>query len=234
VGWRWTGLGRRKLVVRVSRFFFALFVLSLSLPLLLSFSFILADQLLTHFFFPARSRDGRRYTALVRGPISFAVLIRVSLQMYSFDPYASLTEDQHSLVLGGESLLWTEQSDPNNLDAIVWCVPSRGDCLRFAPARFNSLLCSATRPRAAAAAEIFWTGPTLPDGTARNGREALPRLHDWRYVPARVLKFRFCKTESFSSSSFTGTVLLRVELRQSLFSPNSKLDSRRCVMATGD
>ncbi|KAL0572960.1 Glucosamine-6-phosphate isomerase (Glucosamine-6-phosphate deaminase) (GNPDA) (GlcN6P deaminase) [Marasmius crinis-equi] len=52
---------------------------------------------------------------------------------YSFDPLANLTSSQASLVLGGQSLLWTEQSGPNNLDATVW-------------------------PRAGAAAEVFWSG----------------------------------------------------------------------------
>ncbi|KAL5482321.1 NAG1_2 [Sanghuangporus weigelae] len=79
---------------------------------------------------------------------------------YSFDPFANLTTSQQSLILGGESLLWTEQSSPENLDPIVW-------------------------PRAASAAEIYWTGATLPDGTVRNDvegvRAALPRLHDIAY-----------------------------------------------------
>ena len=47
----------------------------------------------------------------------------------------------------GEQLLWTEQSGPENLDSIVW-------------------------PRAAASAEVFWTGP------GGDLSEALPRLHD--------------------------------------------------------
>ncbi|OCH90430.1 N-acetylhexosaminidase [Obba rivulosa] len=72
---------------------------------------------------------------------------------YTFDPLANLTEAQTSLVLGGEQLLWTEQSSPANLDPIVW-------------------------PRAASSAEVFWTGATLPGGEPRNGTEALPRLHD--------------------------------------------------------
>ncbi|KAF8226007.1 N-acetylhexosaminidase [Tricholoma matsutake] len=75
---------------------------------------------------------------------------------YTFDPLANLTQDQIPLVLGGQQLLWTEQSTPENLDPIVW-------------------------PRAASSAEIFWTGATLPDGTARNVGSALPRLHDLRY-----------------------------------------------------
>ncbi|KIJ54483.1 glycoside hydrolase family 20 protein [Sphaerobolus stellatus SS14] len=77
-------------------------------------------------------------------------------KIYSFDPLANLTSSQQKLILGGETLLWTEQSDSSNLDPIAW-------------------------PRTAAAAEVFWTGPTLPGGTPASGREALPRLHDIRY-----------------------------------------------------
>ncbi|KAH9850194.1 N-acetylhexosaminidase [Lenzites betulinus] len=53
---------------------------------------------------------------------------------FSFDPVANLTADEAKLVLGGQHLLWTEQSGPQNLDPIVW-------------------------PRAASSAELFWTGP---------------------------------------------------------------------------
>ncbi|KAH9891915.1 N-acetylhexosaminidase [Cubamyces lactineus] len=53
---------------------------------------------------------------------------------YTFDPLANISESQAHLVLGGEQLLWTEQSGPENLDSIVW-------------------------PRAASSAEVFWTGP---------------------------------------------------------------------------
>lgn len=44
----------------------------------------------------------------------------------------------------GQMPLWSEQSSPENLDSIVW-------------------------PRLASAAEVFWTGATLPDGTPRLG-----------------------------------------------------------------
>ncbi|KAG5718461.1 hypothetical protein E4T56_gene8751, partial [Termitomyces sp. T112] len=53
---------------------------------------------------------------------------------YSFNPFANLTEEQSNLVLGGQHLLWAEQSGPSNLDPIVW-------------------------PRAASSAEVFWSGP---------------------------------------------------------------------------
>ncbi|EJC98416.1 uncharacterized protein FOMMEDRAFT_31874 [Fomitiporia mediterranea MF3/22] len=78
---------------------------------------------------------------------------------YSFDPYGNLTFDQYPLVLGGESL-WTEQSSPENMDSIIW-------------------------PRAASAAEVFWTGDQLPGGVNRTSlqgvQSALPRLHDWSF-----------------------------------------------------
>ncbi|KAI0345602.1 N-acetylhexosaminidase [Trametopsis cervina] len=75
---------------------------------------------------------------------------------YVFDPFANLTESQKSLVLGGQQVLWTEQSGPENLDSIVW-------------------------PRAVSSAEVFWTGPTPQDGSSRNVSSALPRLHDHRF-----------------------------------------------------
>ncbi|PFH54030.1 glycoside hydrolase family 20 protein [Amanita thiersii Skay4041] len=53
---------------------------------------------------------------------------------YSFNPTAGLTPEQSKLVMGGQHLLWTEQSGPSNLDSITW-------------------------PRAASSAELFWTGP---------------------------------------------------------------------------
>jgi len=53
---------------------------------------------------------------------------------YSFNPTANLTAEEAKLVLGGQHLLWTEQSSPSNLDPITW-------------------------PRAASGAEVFWTGP---------------------------------------------------------------------------
>ncbi|TFK39092.1 N-acetylhexosaminidase [Crucibulum laeve] len=75
---------------------------------------------------------------------------------YTFDPLANVTTAQKPLIMGGQQLLWTEQSSAENVDSIVW-------------------------PRAAVSAEIFWTGATLPTGVARNVAEALPRLHDVRY-----------------------------------------------------
>ncbi|TDL19713.1 N-acetylhexosaminidase [Rickenella mellea] len=72
---------------------------------------------------------------------------------YTFNPLANIAPAQNHLILGGEHLLWTEQSSPSNLDSIVW-------------------------PRAASSAEVFWTGPTQPTGQPLDVREALPRLHE--------------------------------------------------------
>lgn len=93
--------------------------------------------------------------------------------MYSFEPFNNLTTAQHSLVLGGQNLLWSEQSDASNLDPIAW-------------------------PRSAAGAEIFWTGANQPNGLPRNSTEALPRLHDIRFrmvqrgVKAIALQPEYC------------------------------------------
>ncbi|ETW82196.1 glycoside hydrolase family 20 protein [Heterobasidion irregulare TC 32-1] len=72
---------------------------------------------------------------------------------YSFDPLANLTTPtERARVLGGQHLLWTEQSGPANLDPVVW-------------------------PRAAASAEVFWSGAAA----TANVSAALPRLHDVAY-----------------------------------------------------
>ncbi|KAF7767960.1 CAZyme family GH20 [Agaricus bisporus var. burnettii] len=86
---------------------------------------------------------------------------------YSFDPLNGTTPDQEHLVLGGQQLIWTEQTGPSNLDSIVW-------------------------PRAAASAELFWSGP------GGDVKSALPRLHDVAYrfiergVRAIPLQPRWC------------------------------------------
>ncbi|KAF9234697.1 glycoside hydrolase family 20 protein [Melanogaster broomeanus] len=79
---------------------------------------------------------------------------------YTFDPLANLTESQYELVLGGEQLLWAEQSGPQNLDPIVW-------------------------PRAASSAEIFWSAKQ-PTGAPLNVTEALPRLHVQFFLVVRL------------------------------------------------
>lgn len=75
--------------------------------------------------------------------------------------------------------LWSEQSSAENLDSIVW-------------------------PRLAVAAEVFWTGNTLADGSSRigpnatSGTRALERLNELRYrlvdrgIKAIPLQPTFC------------------------------------------
>ena len=94
-------------------------------------------------------------------------------QAYTFDPTADLSAAEAALVLGGQQLLWTEQSGPQNLDPIVW-------------------------PRAAASAEVFWSGG------GGDLRTALPRLHEVGYrfrrrgVQAISLQPEWCALRPFA------------------------------------
>ncbi|KAI0345599.1 N-acetylhexosaminidase [Trametopsis cervina] len=73
---------------------------------------------------------------------------------YSFDPVANLTAAQAKLIQGGQHLLWTEQSGPQNVDPVTW-------------------------PRASSSAELWWTGP--PTNLSATLDAALPRLHEQSY-----------------------------------------------------
>lgn len=55
-------------------------------------------------------------------------------------------------MLGGELAVWSETIDSQNLDSIVW-------------------------PRAAAAAEVLWSGRTDASGQNRSQLDAAPRLN---------------------------------------------------------
>jgi len=100
------------------------------------------------------SNRGRRSVSLSRQKLLFWTYARQ--QAYSFNPLANINSDKAHLVLGGEHLLWSEQSGPENLDSTVW-------------------------PRAASSAEVFWTGAKLSDGNATSTSEVLARMHDMRY-----------------------------------------------------
>ncbi|KIR82856.1 hexosaminidase [Cryptococcus gattii E566] len=76
-------------------------------------------------------------------------------RMYSFDPFKDVKDEERHLILGGQTSLWTEQTDEMNLEPTLW-------------------------PRAAALAEVFWSGPG-PDGRPRSANKALSRMHDIRY-----------------------------------------------------
>lgn len=71
--------------------------------------------------------------------------------MYTYNPLINLTEDLQRLIEGGEVLLWSEQTDPIDLDTKLW-------------------------PRAAAAAEVLWSGPR----DTRMIDDAEKRLAEWR------------------------------------------------------
>ncbi|KAI9697105.1 MAG: N-acetyl-glucosamine-6-phosphate deacetylase [Bogoriella megaspora] len=76
--------------------------------------------------------------------------------VYSYDPLANIPANETHLVLGGVVAIWSEQTDPINLDRQVW-------------------------PRAAAAAEVLWSGAKDPvTGQNRSQVEASPRLADHR------------------------------------------------------
>jgi hexosaminidase len=77
------------------------------------------------------------------------------------------------LVIGGEAHIWAEQTDPVNLDRMVW-------------------------PRAAAAAEVLWSGAKDAQGENRSQVDAAPRLSDLRErlvakgVAAEPIQMPFC------------------------------------------
>ena len=75
--------------------------------------------------------------------------------VYSYDPLAGVPANSTHLVLGGEVHIWSEQTDPVNLDDMVW-------------------------PRACAAGEVLWSGRQLPNGQNRSQLEASPRLAEMR------------------------------------------------------
>jgi hexosaminidase len=71
--------------------------------------------------------------------------------MYVYDPLVNISAELQGLVEGGEVLLWSEQTDSQDLDSKVW-------------------------PRAAAAAEVLWSG--IRDGSMI--QDATRRLGEFR------------------------------------------------------
>ncbi|TVY85482.1 Beta-hexosaminidase [Lachnellula suecica] len=75
--------------------------------------------------------------------------------VYSYDPLAGVPENETHLVLGAEVHIWSEQTDPVNLDSTIW-------------------------PRASAAGEILWSGRQDASGQNRSQITAAPRLAEMR------------------------------------------------------
>ncbi|KAF2005856.1 glycoside hydrolase family 20 protein [Amniculicola lignicola CBS 123094] len=96
--------------------------------------------------------------------------------IYSYDPLAGIPPESHHLILGGEAHMWSEQTDPVNLDRMVW-------------------------PRAAAVAEILWSGAKDTEGRNRSQIEASPRLSEMRErlvargVGAEPVQMPYCTME---------------------------------------
>ncbi len=76
-------------------------------------------------------RDGR----MKDGVVAYSCYSFVRRDFDSFDPFLKgiVTPDQYSQVLGGQVFLWTEGTSESGMDGRIW-------------------------PRAAAAAELWWTG----------------------------------------------------------------------------
>ncbi|THV50959.1 hypothetical protein BGAL_0129g00180 [Botrytis galanthina] len=75
--------------------------------------------------------------------------------VYSYDPLAGVPENSTHLVVGGEFHIWSEQTDPINIDDMVW-------------------------PRGAAAAEVLWSGAKDPvTGQNRSQIDAGSRLPEF-------------------------------------------------------
>jgi hexosaminidase len=75
--------------------------------------------------------------------------------VYSYDPLAGVPANETHLVQGGEVHMWSEQTDPVNLDDMIW-------------------------PRASAAGEVLWSGRQDATGQNRSQIEASPRLAELR------------------------------------------------------
>ncbi|OLY83136.1 Beta-hexosaminidase 2 [Smittium mucronatum] len=80
------------------------------------------------------------------------------MKVYSYNPLVNITTPAaRSLVLGGEVALWAEQSDEIVVDKLLW-------------------------PRAAAAGELYWSGPYVPNTTTkRDINDAAIRISEHRF-----------------------------------------------------
>lgn len=89
-------------------------------------------------------------------------------QVYTYDPVAEIPKDQRHLIAGGEVHIWGELTDSVNLDHMLW-------------------------PRAAAAAEVMWTGTGRQLSPQTTGRlaEMRDRLVK-RGIRADMVQMEWC------------------------------------------
>lgn len=96
--------------------------------------------------------------------------------VYAYDPLAGIPEASQHLIVGGEAHLWAEQTDASNVDRMLW-------------------------PRAAAAAEVLWSGAKDSQGKNRSQIDAAPRLSEMRErliargVGAEPIQMPYCTME---------------------------------------
>ncbi|PVU98631.1 hypothetical protein BB559_001418 [Furculomyces boomerangus] len=80
--------------------------------------------------------------------------------IYVYDPYLGVTDDRRNQIIGGEAALWSEQSDENNIDRMLW-------------------------PRMGSVGELYWKGPLPTSYTALQKGNALndvsPRFNEFRF-----------------------------------------------------
>ncbi|KAI9747548.1 MAG: hypothetical protein M4579_007440 [Chaenotheca gracillima] len=104
--------------------------------------------------------------------------------IYAYDPVGNIPADKHSLVLGGEVHMWSEQTDPVILDHMLW-------------------------PRAGAAGEVLWSGRQDAQGQNRSQLDAAPRLAEMRErlvqrgVRAGPVQMIFCTQHNATECSTT-------------------------------
>jgi hexosaminidase len=97
--------------------------------------------------------------------------------MYSYDPLTGVPANATHLVLGGETHIWSEQTDPVNLDQMVW-------------------------PRTCAAGEVLWSGAKDASGQNRSQILASPRLNEMRErlvargIRAEPIQMPYCTQNS--------------------------------------
>lgn len=95
---------------------------------------------------------------------------------YSYDPLGSVPKSLQHLVVGGEAHMWAEQTDPVNVDRMIW-------------------------PRGSAVAEILWSGAKDGQGQNRSQIDAAPRLSEMRErlvakgVGAEPIQMPYCTME---------------------------------------